>query len=113
LSGEIPDDAALARLRHPLGEVMADIDRLSLTQRPISSHAAPLEAGRLAELLESLNLALASDLGAVESLLERLRAGVEGTALEPQIEAIAAQVELFAIDEARQSLSVLRGMVHD
>jgi len=111
--GEIPDDAALARLRHPLGEVMADIDRLSLTQRPISSHAAPLEAGRLAELLESLNLALASDLGAVESLLERLRAGVEGTALEPQIEAIAAQVELFAIDEARQSLSVLRGMVHD
>ena len=51
-----------------------------------------------ATLLARLAHALEYDLGAAESLLAELRAGVAGTPLEPDVAAVAALVDDFDID---------------
>ncbi len=64
------------------------------------------------DLVERLAQALNYDLGAAEPLLAELRAGVGGTALEPEIAAIAAQVEVFAIDEALARLQAVQAQLN-
>jgi hypothetical protein len=58
--------------------------------------------------LTQLAHALTHDLGAAEPVLAELRAGVSGAALEPEIAAIAAEVEVFAIDAALELLNALQ-----
>ncbi len=106
--------AALKALRGRLGEVMTDIDRLAAreTAGAVSEAARaagppPLSPERVQELLAALDQALHMDLGAAEPLLETLKIGVCGTPLEPAIAALAAQVDVFDIDAARQSLAAL------
>ena len=106
--------AALKALRGRLGEVMADIDRLGAqeTAGVVSEAArdtgpAPRPPNRVQELLAALDQALDIDLGAAEPLLETLKTGVRGTPLETAIAALAAQVDVFDIDAARQSLAAL------
>ena len=107
--GEPPSAAALGEMRARLEQVMGEIDSLAANApHAIAPAAAPLGSTRLRELVEQLAQALSYDLGAAEPLLTELRAGVGGTALESAITAIAAQVEIFAIDEALAQLNALR-----
>ena len=112
--GQPPEAAALKALRGRLGEVMADIDRLANSETAGAASEAARAAGppllrpeRVQELLAKLEQALDMDLGAAEPLLETLKTGVRGTPLEPAIAALAAQVDVFDIDAARQSLAAL------
>ena len=113
--GQPPTAAALAALRARLGEVMADIDRLAAGEAADTAGGAthdpggpaPLDPSQVQELLTALDQALEMDLGAAEPLLERLKNGARGTPLETAIAALAAQVDVFDIDAARQSLAAL------
>ena len=113
--GQPPTAAALAALRARLGEVMADIDRLAAGEADGGAGGAihdpggpaPLDPSQVQELLTDLDQALEMDLGAAEPLLERLKNGARGTPLETAIAALAAQVDVFDIDAARQSLAAL------
>ena len=104
---QVPDAAALEALRARLGEVMADIERLN-AMAPPPGKAPLLEPRQFQELLESLDQALAFDLGAAEPLLEQLTAGVVGTPLAAEIAELGARVDLFEIDAARESLAGLQ-----
>lgn len=107
--GEPPDAAALAQMRELLQTVMQDIDGLAVSATlPIAPAAVPLESVEVRARLARLAEALDYDLGAAEPLLAELRAGVSGTVLEPEITAIAAQVDVFAIDEALNLLNALQ-----
>ncbi|MEX8519734.1 MAG: response regulator [Leptothrix sp. (in: b-proteobacteria)] len=107
--GQPPDAATLAQTRRLLQAVLDDIDRLDAGPAPPPPPAAAaLDPGQLRERLERLARALEYDLGAAEPLLTELRAGVAGTALAPEIAAIAAQVDVFAIDDALKLLSTLQ-----
>ena len=79
----------------------------------LSAVATPLAPDQLRARLEHLTQALRYDLGAAEPVLADLRAGVSGTLLEPEIAAIAAQIDVFAIDEALTQLSTLQAHLND
>jgi len=68
---------------------------------------AVLSGAEIIERLERLQQALDSDLGAAETPLAELRAGVVGDACEPAITEIAARVDEFAIDEAHVLIQAL------
>ena len=120
--GLAPDPTALAAMRARLAAVMADIDRLTIREAmatgggaealPVTAPAR-LEPARLRELLASLDQALQMDLGAAEPLIEALRDGVRDTPLEDGVAALAAQVDIFDIDAARESLTHLIGQHHE
>lgn len=98
----------LADLQARLQAVMQDIDSLASRLPPAPVPAAePLDAAGIRARLDRLAQALDGDLGAAEPLLLELRAGVCGTPLEAEIAALAAQVDVFAIDEARMQLRTL------
>ncbi|WP_295441013.1 hypothetical protein [uncultured Thiodictyon sp.] len=107
--GTLPDTALLERLRTRLREVIDDIDRLGPDAGPIHAPATePLTSAALRTRLEPLAEALEYDLGAVESLLAQLHAGTRGTPWEGALAAIAAQAEVFAIDEALTAIILLQ-----
>jgi HPt (histidine-containing phosphotransfer) domain-containing protein len=104
----MPPPAVLADLQARLQAVMQDIDSLASRLPPAPVPAAePLDAAGIRARLDRLARALDGDLGAAEPLLLELRAGVCGTPLEAEIVALAAQVDVFAIDEARMQLRTL------
>ena len=104
-----PDAAAFAEMETLLQAVMDDIDRLSARAvAPPAPAAKPLNPVALSERLERLAYALDYDLGAAEPLILELRAGVSGTPLEPDIAALAAWIDVFAIDEALTQLRTLQ-----
>ena len=115
--GLAPDPTALAAMRARLAAVMADIDRLTIREAmataggaeaiPVTAPAR-LEPAQVRELLASLDQALQMDLGAAEPLIEALRDGVRDTSLEAEVATLAAQVDIFDIDTARESLTRLR-----
>ncbi|MDP3586409.1 MAG: response regulator [Thiobacillus sp.] len=104
----LPDAATLDTAQSLLQAVMRDIDSLPTTTAR-ASVAAPLTPDQVRERLAQLLQALQDDLGSAEPLLVALRAGVDGTPLAADIDALAAQVDVFAIDEARAQLTVLLG----
>ena len=107
--GTLPDAAVLAELETRLRAVLADIDRLDSVASPAPTVAAlPLNPAALDQRLERLAEALNYDLGAAEPLLQELCAGVSGSAWEAEIAALAAQVDVFAIDEALVLLRALQ-----
>lgn len=110
--GVRPDAVALDDMQQCLQALMHDIDSLRV---PAAAAAAPIVPFAPAELharLEQLARALESDLGRVEPLLDELRAGVDGSPLAGDIDALAAQVDVFAIDEARVQLDALLGSLN-
>jgi hypothetical protein len=73
--------------------------------------AAPLEMEELSAGLTELALLLEKDLSAAELLLDRLRAGVAGSEREEAVGEIAAQVDVFAIDEALVQVKALQSQL--
>jgi len=111
---QFPDAAQLEEMHALLLNVMRDIDSLAASPEPtMSSIAVPLAPEQLRERLERLGEALAYDLGSAEPLLVELRTGVSGAALETEIAAIAAKVDVFDIDAAQARLSALLSTLHD
>ena len=103
--GLVPDVAQLHAAEALLQQVMREIDGLDTP--PTQAAAAPLTPESWHGLLMRLAYALEYDLGAAEPLLGMLRAGVQGTALEAEIAAVAARVDVFDIDAARELLNKL------
>jgi len=105
----LPDAAALDSAQTLLQAVMRDIDSLAATLSPGPLPVGePLAPGQVRERLAQLAQALQDDLGSAEPLLAALRAGVDGTPLAADIDALAAQIDVFAIDEARAQLDALQ-----
>jgi two-component system sensor histidine kinase/response regulator len=99
--GLTPAAEQLDEVETLLRQAMAAIDSLATPAAPaFSPAAAPLPPAALRALLERLANALEYDLGAVEPLLNELRAGVAGTPLVPVVDAVAAYVDVFDIDSA-------------
>lgn len=105
--GQSPDAAMLAAMRLLAQTVMQDIDSLAADPESIA-FTPPMNPDQLGERLKRLADALEYDLGAAAPLLMELRDGAKGTPLAPRIAAIAAQVEVFAIDEALLQINDLQ-----
>ncbi|MDD5334793.1 MAG: response regulator [Rhodoferax sp.] len=107
--GRLPDAAELDQARALLQQVMQEIDTLASGAVPAPVPAAGLlSAQARGELLTRLGQALENDLGAAESLLGQLRAGVAGSPLEKDINALAELVDVFDIDAAQAQLKRLQ-----
>ncbi|MFP5410415.1 MAG: response regulator [Gammaproteobacteria bacterium] len=106
--GTLPDAATLDAAQAQLQAVMRDIDSLPAAAATAPARAAePLRPDELYARLGQLAQALENDLGRVEPLLVELRAGVDGSPLAGDIDTLAAQIDVFAIDEARAQLDTL------
>jgi signal transduction histidine kinase/DNA-binding response OmpR family regulator/HPt (histidine-containing phosphotransfer) domain-containing protein len=104
----MPDAAVLDEADTLLQQVLHEIDGLAAVvpaEPPLASE--PLTADAVQALLARLEQALMFDLGAVESLLNELRAGVAGTPLAAEIAAVAALADVFDIDAALALLKKL------
>ena len=105
--GKMPEESELHGMRALLQQVIADIDSLTVATPAAVAARAVLSGAEIIERLERLQQALDSDLGAAETPLAELRAGVVGDACEPAITEIAARVDEFAIDEAHVLIQAL------
>ncbi len=104
-----PPPATLDAATALLNTVSADIDSLNNAPAMIDHAAArSLNAEEIRAQLDRLAAALEYDLGAVEPVLAELRAGTRGQPMEAKISEMAAQVDLFAIDEATALLKTIR-----
>ncbi|MFO1421870.1 MAG: response regulator [Candidatus Competibacteraceae bacterium] len=107
--GQLPEAAALAHFQTLLAAVMQDIDHLTAhAAPPLPTTAPPLARAALGERLQRLAEALDYNVAAAEPLILELRAGVSGTPLEPEIATIAAQIDVFAIEEALAQINALQ-----
>ncbi|HOW61327.1 MAG TPA: response regulator [Candidatus Contendobacter sp.] len=107
--GRLPEAAALAHFQTLLAAVMQDIDHLTVRAAPpLPTTAPPLGRAALSERLQRLAEALDYNVAAAEPLILELRAGVSGTPLEPEIATIAAQIDVFAIEEALAQINALQ-----
>jgi CheY-like chemotaxis protein/HPt (histidine-containing phosphotransfer) domain-containing protein len=104
--GERPATTQLDKMRRLLAGVMGEIDGLGTPA--MAPEASPPETEELSAKLTELTSLLESDLGAAELLLDRLRAKVAGSEQEEAIGEIAAQVDVFGIDEAQALINSLR-----
>ncbi len=111
--GALPEAALLDEAEALLGQAMRAIDNLADDAAPSLPPAEPLAQPAVRELLERLQAALDNDLGAAEPLLAKLRAGLAGSSLEPEIAALAALVDVFDIDAARTKLQHLQTLLTD
>jgi signal transduction histidine kinase/CheY-like chemotaxis protein/HPt (histidine-containing phosphotransfer) domain-containing protein len=110
--GTAPDPDQFDAMQQLLQQLIADID--SLVTPAASAQVAKAEALAPAAVLDRLDrlaAALESDLGSAEGLLTELRTGTRGPAMEAALAAIAAQVDIFAIDEALAAIAVLRNQL--
>lgn len=109
--GTLPEQPMLDEAESLLHALMHEIDRLDERPRPApTSDTAPLTEETLRVLLTRLEHALEYDLGAAESVLAELHAGVVGTPLENDISAIAERIDVFDIDAALARLQKLNAM---
>jgi HPt (histidine-containing phosphotransfer) domain-containing protein len=99
-AGRMPESWQFDHLQQLLQRVMADIDSAGLSVLAPIARAEPLDRDALLAKLAALVSLLDSDLGAAEQALSDLRSGVAGTDLEAAVADIAAQMEVFATDEA-------------
>ncbi len=105
--GVWPAAKMLQTMQQCLEALLADIERVTSADPP-PSVATSLDNRALDTLLERLAQALDYDFGAVAPLMEQLRAGCGDCALTAEINALAADIDIFAIDEALLKLNNLR-----
>jgi len=101
-----PDAELLDTAQALLSGVLADIGSLA-DDAPPPSPGAPPSPAALRDLVERLKMALGSDLGAVEALLDELGRGVAGTPLQPAVQEIAGRIDRFELDAALALLASL------
>ena len=107
--GILPQELQLDSMQQLLGQLLQDIDSISHSVEPdVAGSGQQWNQTQLSERLELLNQALEYDLGNAEVLLTELRAGMQGSALEPEITTIADMLEIFDIDAAKACLLVLQ-----
>ncbi|MBS0353630.1 MAG: response regulator [Proteobacteria bacterium] len=105
----LPDEVVLLRAEAQFVEAIGEIDALtSANSRLAQGEARRLAPDALQVLLKRLGDALEYDLGAVEGLLGELRAGVADTPLAADIDALAAEIDIFDLDAARHRLGKLK-----
>jgi two-component system, sensor histidine kinase and response regulator len=106
-----PSADALARAQDHLAAVLREVDALAPPPpgRGPEDGRAPLAASEIRTLADRLVQALRHDLGAVEPILDELRAGVAGSELEAAVGDIAARVDVFDVDGAVEELERLDG----
>ncbi len=106
--GKMPESAQFERLRHLLRQVVDEVDGLTVAAVAMPVAEAALGRDALLTKLAILAALLESDLGAAGSLLAELRAGVVGGEAAPAMAEIAANMDVFAIDEALAQIAALR-----
>ena len=116
--GTAPDAALLDELDALFDAAMAEIDSLpGNAPPPPASTARPIDPAQLHTLLARLTQALTYDLGAAESVLAALRTAAAGSTLEAAVTTLAAQVDVFEIDDARAQIrkleTLIEGMDHE
>ncbi len=104
--GEFPEASQMEGFAQNLKQVINEISGLTAPAAPVAS--AELRMEELPACLAVLSSALKSDLGKALSQLDDLQAGLKGSKYEQTIEAIAAQMEEFHIDEALVLIDGLR-----
>lgn len=105
---QMPPIEQIERLRDLLQQVMADIDSLATTSIPVPSTAERLSYEAVIAKITLLISVLETDLGAAESLINELRAGVADSDLGAAVNEIAAQMDIFNIDQALTLLADLQ-----
>ena len=113
VDSQIKKDPALAStaldaMQVLLHEVLEEIDTLDSAPHSDVPAVNPMDANQLREHLDGLTQALNYDLGSAEKILGILLRGVNGTALQEDVAAIASKVDLFEIDAAQMLLTQLR-----
>ena len=105
--GRQPSATEFEQLRTLLQHVLTDIDSLAPPPLP-SIVGEPLSREQVLSVIARLMAVLESDLGAAETVLNELRAGVAETGLEAAINEIAADIDVFNIDRALSLLAALQ-----
>ena len=98
--GQAPIDASIDAFDTLLQQVLRDIDGLPSDTPHTTAPLAPLTRAELIGLLDQLQQAFEFDLGAVDTLLARLRAGTVGHAEEKAVIELAEKADRFDIDAA-------------
>ncbi len=106
--GKVPEHAQFTSLRQLLQQAMDEVDGLTTTTVAMPVTTTALGRDELLVKLAALASLLEYDLGAVESPIAELRAGVVGSEAEQVVAEIAAKVDVFAIDEALAEINTLR-----
>ena len=104
--GEPPQAEQIESLRQLLRQAMNEIDDLSAAPPP-PAPTAPIGRAELLSKLETLGWFLEHDLGAAEELLDELQAASADSGTETALREIAAQADLFAVDEALERIRAL------
>jgi signal transduction histidine kinase/CheY-like chemotaxis protein/HPt (histidine-containing phosphotransfer) domain-containing protein len=104
---QLPDEASWEAMAALLRQVNGDIDRLAAPAAPeVATDTPALSRDEILKRLDRLAHALEYDLGAVEPILNELRSGTRH--LDAALAAMAAHIDVFAIDEALAALRTLQ-----
>ncbi|MCQ8182407.1 PAS domain S-box protein [Methylomonas sp. SURF-1] len=103
-----PTSEELQQFDELLQQIMTDIDSLVVASANIPVSGVPLSPVAIATKISELTEVLESDLGAAEQLITELRFGVSGSDLETAIDEIAAEIDVFNIDQALALLAALQ-----
>jgi PAS domain S-box-containing protein len=95
-----PAPESIEQFRELLQKVMSDIDSLASMPASVTMAAEQLSDEVLKVKLGRLMTFLETDYGAAETLLNELRMGVVGSPIEEDVNKIAAQMDIFEIDQA-------------
>ena len=107
-AGEVPLDERFAHADTLLRAIMHELDGLGepAVFRPEKRHEV-LSPSRLAERATHLAEVIQYDFGNAEPLLAEMRAGVQGTPFEADLQSVAEKIDIFEIEAAQALLGDL------
>lgn len=95
--GQLPEPAMLETLEQCLHQVLEEIANLAADH---PADAQPLDTAAILQRLELLTEALNYDFGSVATLVAELNSACGNCSLEAEMHTLAAEIDVFAIDEA-------------